>query len=423
MGDTFVVPIFHHGGKLVRNPLGELKYVNGMVERFEEMNLDHVNLGDMEKLLESLRYTKYKAVYWLDKNAPELEAVLNEIEGDAGIREMIDYLRMNLEFEFHLYWEHVINELVMVEEANVGAANAGANSWAEGGSSGQPINLDDATVSSEDGYESVEDMAYKPPPPGNDDSELGAKKRKVAEAKKGVSPKKIVHPKKGKCGKKGNVTGNGKKEIGKRMGSGVGPNRLDGPGGANGPGDEHVGDGPGYQVNSSSSLDYVKKRKGRQRWRPKVQNKRRDPVENLIDGDKLKKSFRVTCAKCGEKGHNYKTCKGPPANPNWKPQTNKSRKTSGTSSTPQVEVPVSQSAPQPDANDMIPQHVKPSTGPSITTHVATTKRLRKKQPIRRKALRKSPPLSEPPISSQNAGPSMETIAAASAGIQSRFKFM
>ncbi|MED6189968.1 hypothetical protein PIB30_101180 [Stylosanthes scabra] len=54
-----------------------------------------MNFGDMVKLFEDLRYTKYKAVYWLDKNAPELETGLNELEGDAGIREMLDYLRTN----------------------------------------------------------------------------------------------------------------------------------------------------------------------------------------------------------------------------------------------------------------------------------------------------------------------------------------
>ncbi|MED6159075.1 hypothetical protein PIB30_038948 [Stylosanthes scabra] len=43
--------------------------------------------------------------------------------------------------------------------------------------------------------------------------------------------------------------------------------------------------------------------------RPKVHARQRDPVEVLIESDKLKKTFRVTCSKCGEKGHNYKTCK------------------------------------------------------------------------------------------------------------------
>ncbi|MED6176109.1 hypothetical protein PIB30_084733 [Stylosanthes scabra] len=64
MGDTFA-PIFYHGGDLKRNPLGELEYVNGMVERFEEMDLDMVNFGDMKKLFEGLGYRHYLRVTWL----------------------------------------------------------------------------------------------------------------------------------------------------------------------------------------------------------------------------------------------------------------------------------------------------------------------------------------------------------------------
>ncbi|MED6105884.1 hypothetical protein PIB30_000012 [Stylosanthes scabra] len=50
--------------------------------------------------------------------------------------------------------------------------------------------------------------------------------------------------------------------------------------------------------------------------RPKVHARKRDLAEVLIEGNELKKTFRVTCSKCGEKGHNYKTCKGAPANNN-----------------------------------------------------------------------------------------------------------
>ncbi|MED6130116.1 hypothetical protein PIB30_114889, partial [Stylosanthes scabra] len=74
--------------------------------------------------------------------------------------------------------------------------------------------------------------------------------------------------------------------------------------------------------------------------RPKVHNRRREPVEDLIEDGKLKRIFRITCAKCGEKGHNYKTCKGPASNPSWKPKTRKPKASS------QVEVPLTQSAPQ-----------------------------------------------------------------------------
>ncbi|MED6218692.1 hypothetical protein PIB30_028778 [Stylosanthes scabra] len=60
MGDLFVVPVFHHGGKFIRNLLGELEYVDELVERFPEMDVDHVNFGDMEKLYEDLGYREYR---------------------------------------------------------------------------------------------------------------------------------------------------------------------------------------------------------------------------------------------------------------------------------------------------------------------------------------------------------------------------
>ncbi|MED6220241.1 hypothetical protein PIB30_043044 [Stylosanthes scabra] len=41
--------------------------------------------------------------------------------------------------------------------------------------------------------------------------------------------------------------------------------------------------------------------------------------------DKLKKTLCVICSKCGEKGHNFKTCKGAPSNPNWQPKGKRAR--------------------------------------------------------------------------------------------------
>ncbi|XP_020981432.1 uncharacterized protein LOC110272973 [Arachis duranensis] len=35
-----------------------------------------------------------------------------------------------------------------------------------------------------------------------------------------------------------------------------------------------------------------------------------------VDGNKVRRTFHVTCSKCGEKGHYFKTCKGAPKNPN-----------------------------------------------------------------------------------------------------------
>ncbi|MED6160335.1 hypothetical protein PIB30_050526 [Stylosanthes scabra] len=206
-------------GQFIRNPLGELEYVNEVVERFPEMDVDHVNFSDMKKLFLGLGYRKYRDVFWLDKNAPEFETGLNRMRGDAGIRELLDYLRSNLELEFHLYWDHVVNEAIVVEDdggvkgGNEGGVNGGNNdAYVDGNGAGgaavpEPINVDDTSSSSDDGYESAEDEAYKPPPPWTLDSdsesngcdskrqEQAKKKRKVGDMKKGVSPLKVIQQK------------------------------------------------------------------------------------------------------------------------------------------------------------------------------------------------------------------------------------
>ncbi|RYR32624.1 hypothetical protein Ahy_A10g047160 isoform A [Arachis hypogaea] len=41
--------------------------------------------------------------------------------------------------------------------------------------------------------------------------------------------------------------------------------------------------------------------------RPKVHNRQKDPAKPLMQEGKLKRSFIVSCSKCDEKGHNYKT--------------------------------------------------------------------------------------------------------------------
>ncbi|MED6205303.1 hypothetical protein PIB30_016488 [Stylosanthes scabra] len=155
--------------------------------------------------------------------------------------------------------------------------------------------------------------------------------------------------------------------------------------------------------------------------RPKLHNRRKDLVEDLVEGGKLKKSFRVTCAKCGEKGHNYKTCKGAPANPNWKSKTRRNKKGAATSSsTPSQQAEVNQAGPtmvvlQPQPRTRkakIP--FKPPT--QIANGAGSSRQFRAKQPIRRQK-RSSPPPSEPPTLSQ------ETLAAASASTQKKFRFM
>ncbi|MED6142334.1 hypothetical protein PIB30_112632, partial [Stylosanthes scabra] len=201
MGDIFVVPVFHHGGQFFRNPLGELEYVNEEVERFPDMDVDHVNFGDMEKLFFSLGYREYRDVFWLDKSAPEFETGLNRMRGDADIRELLDYLRLNLELEFHLYWDHVVNEAIVVEDGggvqvgNEGGVNGGNDDANVGGNGAggvavpEPVNVDDTSSSSDDGYESAEDEAYKPPPSWTLDSDSdsesnGCDRKRQEQAKK-----------------------------------------------------------------------------------------------------------------------------------------------------------------------------------------------------------------------------------------------
>ncbi|MED6115777.1 hypothetical protein PIB30_093974 [Stylosanthes scabra] len=68
-----------------------------------ELDIDHLNMRDMVTLLEDIGYKSHKALHWFDVIAPEFETGLNELDGDQGIRELIDWLRTNKEPEFHIY--------------------------------------------------------------------------------------------------------------------------------------------------------------------------------------------------------------------------------------------------------------------------------------------------------------------------------
>ncbi|MED6164859.1 hypothetical protein PIB30_094173 [Stylosanthes scabra] len=168
-------------------------------------------------------------------------------------------------------------------------------------------------------------------------------------------------------------------------------------------------------------------------WNPSMQ-----PTGTVSIQSQLKRTFKVTCAKCGEKGHNYKTCKGAPANPNWKPKTRRPRNACSGSTTPHVEVPLSQSAPQTqEEGNQVEASQAASPPPPTTSHAhlpfrpptqvrqtaATSGAFRSKQPVRRKVKANSPPPSESPTPSQAEELSRETLAAASASTQRKFKFM
>ncbi|RYR34462.1 hypothetical protein Ahy_A10g049374 [Arachis hypogaea] len=108
----------------------------------------------------------------------------------------------------------------------------------------------------------------------------------------------------------------------------------------------------GHSIRPVNSEEYWEKSgeissthpKIKRRIRHPVKRRRPDPAEDGPEGTKAKKTFRVTCGKCGETGHNAKTCKEAPKagiNPKGKVKGKSKEK----STTTQEEVQVSQSAP------------------------------------------------------------------------------
>ncbi|XP_016195419.1 mucin-7-like [Arachis ipaensis] len=109
--------------------------------------------------------------------------------------------------------------------------------------------------------------------------------------------------------------------------------------------------------------------------RPKVHNKQKGLAEPMMQhGAKLKRSFKVTCSKCGSEGHNYKTCKGAPSNPNWKVKTKKSKK--GGKSQSLVVFPLSQNAPKdddaPNTQSAASSQAASSQAPHVSSAVVAT---------------------------------------------------
>ncbi|MED6117365.1 hypothetical protein PIB30_109351, partial [Stylosanthes scabra] len=156
MGELYVVPVFHHGGKFVRHPNGELVYADGDVHRFNtyELDVDTLNLRDMVVMVEELGYKSHNAILWFDKTAPELETGLNELDGDEAIRDLIDWLRENRENEFHVFIEHPIDKPILAEN--------------DGGGEGVPVeqvHLVDGSLARD---EATKEDAFETPHPGTD---------------------------------------------------------------------------------------------------------------------------------------------------------------------------------------------------------------------------------------------------------------
>ncbi|RYR51794.1 hypothetical protein Ahy_A06g026767 [Arachis hypogaea] len=83
--------------------------------------------------------------------------------------------------------------------------------------------------------------------------------------------------------------------------------------------------------------------------RPKMK-RRADPVEREMSTTKAK-TFVVTCSKCGQTGHYYKTCPNTTQDPNWKPMTKKERRAQKKTTTHKSSTdPATNTAPTPNTD-------------------------------------------------------------------------
>ncbi|XP_025649566.1 uncharacterized protein [Arachis hypogaea] len=221
----WVIPVFQHGGSFVKDNKGELLYINGNVKRFPPLDLDLVNYFDLKKMFEELGYHAYKKMYWYDPTAPSYEAGLHPIYGDKEIREMCDKKREDRETdELCLFFDHPIMEDVDFEDSDDTDEHSEAEVLSD-----EPISDND----SYDSYESAEDEAYKPPPPGfEDDTNDSYDSFEDEELMKKTKRKGGNRDKKGKkkaVGKKDNARKKGGPKQTTRPNDKYGPNITVGP--------------------------------------------------------------------------------------------------------------------------------------------------------------------------------------------------
>ncbi|MED6146995.1 hypothetical protein PIB30_039953 [Stylosanthes scabra] len=81
MATVCVVLVFNYGGKLVRNGNGELVYADRYVQKFEDMDVDHVNIEEFVKMYKSLGFRRRMHLYWRDFNVVNLEDNLHWLVG------------------------------------------------------------------------------------------------------------------------------------------------------------------------------------------------------------------------------------------------------------------------------------------------------------------------------------------------------
>ncbi|MED6134013.1 hypothetical protein PIB30_033638 [Stylosanthes scabra] len=118
--------VYHHMGRLERDPNNVVKYSGGLVSDIEVVNPDTCNLSMVEEMILDLGYSSTKDVYWL---VPGLGLVngLRLLVTDEEVANMCDAAKDNGNM-VHLYVEHlVIADPILIEQVVISDDTQEAN--------------------------------------------------------------------------------------------------------------------------------------------------------------------------------------------------------------------------------------------------------------------------------------------------------
>ncbi|XP_057746585.1 uncharacterized protein LOC130965839 [Arachis stenosperma] len=129
----------------------------------------------MVTLFKELGYTGYKEIFWLDMRAPNMEAGLHAIKGDMEINQMKKNKLINRDTDkLYIYFKHQVDMPEVIEDAVAP----------------RTVVVSSSSSSSNDGYETIGDEPYKPPPGYETDDSSSDKEKRAKKQKRG--PKKSV---------------------------------------------------------------------------------------------------------------------------------------------------------------------------------------------------------------------------------------
>ncbi|MED6127520.1 hypothetical protein PIB30_088777 [Stylosanthes scabra] len=111
----FITLVYHHMGRLERDPNGVVKYNGGLVINIDGVNPNTCNFLKVDGLILDLGYSSTKAVYWL---VPELDLDngLRLLETDEEVANMCNAASKNGN-RIYLYLEHpIIADLIVAKQ-------------------------------------------------------------------------------------------------------------------------------------------------------------------------------------------------------------------------------------------------------------------------------------------------------------------